>query len=73
MDRIIKDRKTRKALYLVAVALLSLGTLYGLFTAETGAQIGQALALLLGVAPAALAAGNTPAREAEVGAQPARR
>jgi len=69
MDRIIKDRKLRKAVYLVAVALLSLGTLYGLFTAETGAQIGQALALLLGVAPAALAAKNTPAREEYTPAQ----
>lgn len=60
-DHVIKNRKTRKTLYIIAAAGFGIGSVYGLITADQAAQYASAAAVLLGIAPTALAAANVPA------------
>ena len=62
------DPRARKTIYHVAAAVFAGLGIYGVISAEEAAEYVQAVILILGIAPAELAAGNTPAKtEPELG------
>lgn len=57
------DPRARKTIYHAAAAVFAGLGIYGVISAEEAAEYIQAVILILGIAPAELAAGNTPAKE----------
>lgn len=66
-NRGINSGKLRESIYHGTAALLAIAGIYGLISAEEAENYLQAAVLILGVAPAELAAVNTPARNEDGG------
>lgn len=63
LDRIIKDRKKRKYIYGIVLAVLPLLVAYGILDDGTAGTVALIAAAVLGVGESGLALANTPDRE----------
>lgn len=63
MDNIIQNRKTRKSIYHIAAALITIAGVWGVIEAEGVTQLTIALGTIFGLGGQEMAAKNVPASE----------